>query len=40
MLYSPQARGLRALVASVVMEACRDKRFADVSIWADNDPTD
>ena len=40
MLYAPQARGLRALVASVVMEACRDKRFADVSIWADNDPTD
>ncbi len=32
--------GVRALIASVVIEACRDKRFADVSIWADNDPTD
>ena len=40
MVYAPRAQGLRALVASVVMEACRDKRFADVSIWADNDPTD
>ncbi|MCR5576776.1 MAG: primosomal protein N' [Oscillospiraceae bacterium] len=40
MIYAPRAQGIRALVASVVMEACRDKRFGDVSIWADNDPTD
>ena len=40
MIYAARAQGQRALVASVVMEACRDKRFADVSIWADNDPND
>ena len=40
MIYAARVQGVRALVASVVMEACRDKRFSDVSIWADNDPND
>ncbi len=40
MLYGGANGGLRALLASVVMEFCRDKRFADVSIFADNDPND
>ena len=40
MLYGGSNSGLRALLASVVMECCRDKRFADVSIFADNDPND
>ena len=30
--------GLRPVVAGVVMECCRDRRFSDVSIYADNDP--
>ena len=40
MVYGGTNGGLRALLASVVMEFCRDKRFADVSIFADNDPND
>lgn len=32
--------GLRALVSQVVMECSGDKRFGDVSIFADNDPLD
>lgn len=33
-------QGLRALIAQVVMECSADKRFGDVSIFADNDPLD
>ena len=40
MIYGREHTGLRATVAAVVMEACRDKRFSDVSIYADNDPND
>lgn len=32
--------GLRALVSQIVMECSGDKRFGDVSIFADNDPLD
>lgn len=32
--------GLRALIAQVVMDCSGDKRFRDVSIFADNDPLD
>ena len=40
MIYSGGNKGIRALVAGVVMEFCRDKRFSDVAIYADNDPND
>ena len=40
MIYGREHAGLRGAVAAVVMEACRDKRFSDVSIYADNDPND
>ncbi len=40
MIYGREHAGLRATVAAVVVEACRDKRFSDVSIFADNDPND
>ena len=40
MVYGGANGGLRALLASVVMEFCRDKRFADLAIFADNDPND
>ena len=31
---------LRSLIAQIVMECSRDKRFGDVSVFADNDPLD
>lgn len=34
------SRGLRALISSIVIECCTDKRFNDVSVFADNDPLD
>ena len=34
------SRGLRALIAQIVMDCSRDKRFSDLSIFADNDPLD
>ena len=40
MIYSGGNKGIRALVAGVVMEFCQDKRFGDVAIYADNDPND
>ena len=40
MIYGQTNRGLRGIVAGVVMEFCRDKQFADVAIYADNDPND
>ena len=40
MIYGRANRGLRGIVAGVVMEFCRDKQFADVAIYADNDPND
>ena len=40
MIYGRQNAGLRATVAGVVIECCGDKRFADVSIYADNDPNE
>ena len=40
MIYSRMNAGLRSTVAGIVMEFCRDKRFADVSIYADNDPSE
>ena len=40
MIYGQTNRGLRGIVAGVVMEFCRDKQFSDVAIYADNDPND
>ena len=40
MIYSRMNAGLRSTVAGIVMEFCQDKRFADVSIYADNDPSE
>ena len=40
MIFGRMNAGLRATVAGVVMECCSDKRFADVSIYADNDPNE
>ena len=40
MIYGQANKGLRGIVAGVVMEFCRDKQFADVAIYADNDPND
>ena len=40
MIYSHANKGLRGIVAGVVMEFCRDKQFKDVAIYADNDPND
>ena len=40
MIHGGENTGLRAYVAGVVMEFCRDKRFSDLSIYADNDPND
>ena len=40
MIYSGGNKGVRALIAGVVMEFCRDRRFSDVAIYADNDPND
>ena len=40
MIYGQANRGLRGIVAGVVMEFCRDKQFSDVAIYADNDPND
>ena len=40
MIYGAVGAKLRALVAGVVIECCRDKRFADVAIYADNNPSD
>ena len=40
MIYSRVSAGLRGTVAGVVIECCQDKRFADVSIYADNDPNE
>ena len=40
MIYGREQAKLRGMIAAVVIEACLDKRFADVSIYADNDPND
>ena len=40
MIYSRPGSGMRGVIAGVVMEFCRDKQFADVAIYADNDPND
>ncbi len=40
MIYGGVNAGLRGTIAGVVMEFCQDKRFSDVTIYADNDPND
>ena len=40
MIYGRQNAGLRGTVAGVVMEFCRDRQYADLAIYADNDPND
>ena len=40
MIYGHANKGLRGVVAGVVMEFCKDRAFADVAIYADNDPND
>ena len=40
MIYGHANKGLRGIIAGVVMEVCRDKAFADVAVYADNDPND
>lgn len=40
MIYASSHAAIRGTVAGVVMECCQDKRFSDVSVYADNDPND
>lgn len=40
MIHGALNAGLRGVIAGVVMECCQDKRFADVTVYADNDPND
>ena len=40
MIYGGARSAIRGTVAGVVMECCQDKRFSDVSVYADNDPND
>lgn len=40
LLYTGGKTGLRAVVSSVVIDLSRDRQFSDVSIYADNDPTE
>ena len=40
MIYGGAHSAIRGTVAGVVMECCQDKRFSDVSVYADNDPND
>ena len=40
MIYGSINAKIRGTVAGVVIESCLDKRFSDVSIFADNDPRD
>ena len=40
MIYGRIHAAIRGTVAGVVMECCQDKRFADVSVYADNDPNE
>ncbi len=40
LLCGDQNSGVRRTVAAVVMEFCRDRRFSDLAIYADNDPYD
>ncbi len=39
-LCAPPGAGLRRLVADTVTEVSGDKRFRDMSVFADNDPSD
>ena len=39
-VYGGVNTGLRGILAGVVMEFCQDRRFSDVTIYADNDPND
>ena len=40
MIYAMPHAKIRGTVAGVVIECCNDKRFSDVSVFADNDPND
>ena len=40
MIYGRLQAKIRGIIAGVVIECCTDKRFADVSVYADNDPYD
>ena len=40
MIYGSSQAAIRGTVAGVVMECCQDRRFSDVSVYADNDPND
>ena len=40
MIYGSSHAAIRGKIAGVVMECCQDKRFSDVSVYADNDPND
>ena len=37
---APTGAGIRALLSQIVIQCSTDKRFADVSVFADNDPLD
>ncbi len=40
LVYGAVNAGLRAMIAGVVIECCKDKRFSDVSVFADNNPSE
>jgi hypothetical protein len=40
MIYGDIDAKIRSVVAGVVIETSTDKRFSDVSVFADNDPRD
>ena len=40
MIYAMPHAKIRGTIAGVVIECCNDKRFSDVSVFADNDPND
>jgi primosomal protein N' (replication factor Y) len=40
MIYGQPNSGLRGLIAGVVIEFCRRKEYAGLSVYADNDPND
>ena len=39
-IYGKKLSGLRGIVSGLVIECCTDKRFSDVSVYADNDPAE
>jgi primosomal protein N' (replication factor Y) len=40
MIYGNIDAKIRSTVAAIVIETSQDKRFSDVSVFADNDPRD